>query len=388
MSLLTRRIFFECLKVFFISVAVLMTFVLMGRALQLKDMLLGLELNFLDTVLVFTFLSPSFLLLMTPISAMIAVFLTFLRMGSDREFIAVKAGGISLYQLLPAPIIFGIICSLLTLLISYSGISWGSANFRSLLIEIAQTRMSLALQPGTFNQDIPNTTFYAKQIDTKKGTLSQVLIEDKSRKDATLTILSPKGNLDIDYEQGDIFLLLQDGIIYTKQDTNITTLNFKEYVMRFSLSSIVQGLNLGTIKTREMHFSTLLNYNIAEEMLEDKNFALKIISERHKRVIFPISCIVLTVFAVAIAASCQGIHRQIGLVLTLIIFFIYYSLVSFGLNLVEFGKNPYFTVWLPVFIFFSIACYGINSAARERIPSIFEVFYRLRKIFKKHKLPR
>lgn len=60
MYLLSRRIFFECMKVFFISVTVLMAFVLMGRALQIKDMLMGLDLTFWDTLLVFWYFKPRF----------------------------------------------------------------------------------------------------------------------------------------------------------------------------------------------------------------------------------------------------------------------------------------------------------------------------------------
>ncbi len=297
---------------------------------------------------------------------------------------AVKSGGISLYQLLPAPLLFGFLCSLLTFWISYSCISWGASNFRNLVIEIAQTRVSIALQAGTFNQDIPNIVFYARQVNTEQGKLSQVIIEDSSREDAVLTILSPRGNLEINYLTGDILLLLQDGTIYTKQDELITQLEFQEYVMRFSLANLIQGLDLGSIKPKEMHFSELQTYSLSGE-----RYAKRALVEIHKRFLFPASCLVLSLFSIVIAASCQGIHRQVGLLLALIIFFAYYSIVSLGMNLSEYDNvNPYLAIWFPVLVFFIFSLIGINATAKERLPSIFEVYYRIRRIVKKYKLQR
>jgi len=387
MSLLSRRIFFECIKVFFITIIVLMIFVLMGRALQLKDTLFGLELSFFDTIAVFGFLSPTFLIIMTPVSVMIAVFLTFLRMGIDRELVAAKAGGVSLYQLLPAPILFGVLCTLLTLWVSHSLIAWGAGNFRTLLLDIAQNRVSIALQPGTFNQDIPGMVFFARQVDPDKGTLGHVMIEDSSRKDANLTILAPRGSLDVDYARGDILILLQDGIIYNLQDTHLTQLAFKEYVVRFSLSSLVDGLDLGRVKPKEMHWNELGLFDLAEVAGKNYSLSREVLVEKHKRILFPVSCIVLAIFAIPIATSFQGLHRQAGLLFALGLFFAYYSIISFGMNFVEYNAvNPYLGIWLPVFIFLVLGILGVRSAAHERMPSFFELVYFIKKRFLKEKI--
>ena len=354
----------------------------MGRALQLKDTLFGLDLTLIDTAIIFGFLSPTFLILMAPVSAMIAVFLTFLRMGTDRELVAAKAGGVSLYQLIPAPLLFGTLCALFTLWVSCSLIAWGAGNFRSLLFEIAQNRVSIALQPGTFNQDIPNTVFYARQVDSESGTLGHVMIEDSSREDANYTILAPRGNIDVDYLRGDILLLLQDGVIYTQQKDDLTQLSFEEYVVRFSLSSLVKGFDFGAVQPKEMHWNELNSFDLPEIAKKSTTLSQKIMVEKHKRFLFPVSCFVLAIFAIPIATSFQGLHRQTGLLLALGIFFAYYSIISLGMNLVEYNNvNPYIGIWLPVFIFLFLGIYGIRVAAHEKMPSVFEFVNLIRKRF-------
>lgn len=384
--LLNKRVFLECVKVFLISVTVLMAFVLMGRALQIKDTLMGLELTFLDTLLVFLYLSPNFLLIMMPVSAMLAVFLTFLRMGSDKELIALKAGGISLYQLIKAPVVFGVLTTLLCFWISFSLVAVGANNFRSHIMDIAQNRVNIALQPGIFNQDIPNLVFFAKKVDVQNGSLAEVLVEDTSNKDATLTILAPFGNLNVDYLKSDIVMLLKEGVIYSTSRDKTIKLNFDEYIIRFSLQSLFKGFDLKPIQPDEMSWNDLTAFDTKKMAKEKTWIGNKIEIEMHRRWVFPLSCLILSIFAVPIAASFQGVHRQSGLVFALIIFFTYYVLISMGMNLAEYsGMNPYLTVWLPVFLFFAVSLYGVYLSANERFPAWLNstLIFRWNKRFKK-----
>ncbi len=114
---------------------------------------------------------------------MLAVFLTFLRMGADKELIALKAGGISLYQMSGAPLFFGVLATLLCFWVSFSLIAVGANNFRSHILDIAQNRVNIALQPGVFNKDIPNLVFFAKKVDVQNGSLAEVMVEDTSNED-------------------------------------------------------------------------------------------------------------------------------------------------------------------------------------------------------------
>ena len=100
-SLLQRQIFKEIANLFVLAVGVLLTLILISRAVQMRELFLGLDLGILDTVLLFGYMTPLFLMLVIPIACMLSVFLTFLRMSTDRELVALRAGGINIYQMLP-----------------------------------------------------------------------------------------------------------------------------------------------------------------------------------------------------------------------------------------------------------------------------------------------
>lgn len=380
MKLLQRRLFQELVKVFFLSLTVLLLFILMGRAIQLRDMLLGLELSVSDTLRLFGYLCPFFLLMVCPVACMLSVFLTFLRMGTDREMVALRAGGVSLYQMLPAPLLFAFFCLGAAVWVSLYWQAWGMSRFRAEILEIAGSRARIVVQPGVFNKDIPDMVLFARQVDPETGTLAQVLVEDSSRPDRTLTILAPDGNMGTDYDRGELLFLLKNGRIYTERGETVSVLGFDEYVVRLSLEDMFNGFDLGPVKPKEMSWKELMGLPVADIAAQDKRLAGKIEVERHRRWVFPSACVVLTLFVIPIAVSVQGIRRQSGLMVALFLFLAYYGLLSFGIVMGESGQMPpLIGIWLPNALFLILGLYGIRLAAQERMPRLPDFAFRPRR---------
>ena len=379
MNLLQRRLLAEFSKVFTLSLAILLLFILMGQALRLRDMLLGLELGLVDTLRLFAYLTPSLLQYIMPVACMLAVFLTFLRMSSDREPIALKAGGVSLYQMLPAPLAFSGFCALVSLWITLFLVGWGAGHFRAEVLDIASSRARVVLRPGVFNQDIPNKVFFARRVDPERGILEQVLVEDKSRAELRLTILAPHGRLGVDYTRGELLFLLKNGRIYTEREDSITTLGFEEYVVRLQLNEMFESLDLGPLKPREMTWEQLVNADDSELARSDEWFFQKVLVERHSRVVFPLACILLSLIAIPVAVSLEGVRRQSGMVMGLVIFLLYYTVLSAGMNMGKYnGVNPLYCIWLPNLAFLLSGLEGIHLAAQERMPHALEWLRRFR----------
>ena len=374
MNLLQRRLFMEHAKTFFLSMAVLLLFILMGRALQLRDMLLGLELSIWDTLRLFGYLSPFFLLIICPIACMLSVFLTFLRMSTDRELVALKAGGVSLYQMLPAPLFFSLLCTLFGFWISVYWQAWGMGHFRSEVLDIASSSARVVVQPGVFNKDVPNMVMFARKVDPVNGTLAGVMVEDRRAAGTTMTILAPDGSLDADYENGELIFLLKNGRSYTEKDNSLSIMGFQEYAVRLSFDSLFQGVDMGPVKPKEYTWQRLYDTkNELELQKTDPRMARKIVVERHKRHVFPIACMVLCIFVIPIATSFQGLKQQTGVLMALLLFLMYYSLLMLGISLGESGElNPAIGLWVPNVVFLLLGIYGMRLAAQERMPRITE----------------
>ena len=376
MKLLQRRLFAEHVKTFLLASSVLLLFILLGRALQLRDMLMGLELSVLDTLKLFGYLSPFFMLIICPIACMLAVFLTFLRMSTDRELVALKAGGVSLYQMLPAPLLFSVLCAGLGFLISLHLQAWGMSSFRSEVLSIASSSARIVVQPGVFNKDIPNMVMFARKVDPVSGSMADVMVEDRRSAKGRMTILAPSGDLDADYESGEIVFLMKDGRSYTENDEAMTVIGFKEYAVRLSIDSLFKGIDMGPVKPKEYSWERLYDYENQKKLSKtNPRMARKIEVERHKRFVFPIACIVLCIFVIPIATSFQGLKQQTGVLMALMLFLTYYSFLMLGISLGESGDlSPRIGLWVPNAIFLGLGLYGMRLADQERMPRITEVW--------------
>lgn len=373
--MLHRHIFKELSSLFSLCLGSLLALILIGRVLQLRELFLGLDVGPADMAMLFLYLGPFFLLLIVPIACMLSVFLTFLRMSTDRELVALKAGGLSLYQLLPAPVVFCFLCTIFNLFISVYGLSWGMGNFRSTIIDIVQTRARIVMQPGVFNQSIPGITVYARNVDNASGKMAGVMVEDSTREGANITIIAPSGAIETDKVRGDILVRLAGGKVYRQQKGSVSVLSFEEYLVRLDLNKLFRGFDLGEVKPKEMSWGSLKDISVSPgEYAGDLNYMRKVAVEQQKRLALPMACLILGLFAMPLACAFEGLERQMGVVFALINFLVYYSLLSVGLSAGESGTlAPVVAVWIPNLLFILLGAIGLQRAARERSLNVVSV---------------
>lgn len=357
------------LSIFLLCLSALLSLILVGRVLQLRELFLGLGLSLLDLGLLFFYLTPFFLLLLIPVACMLSVFLTFLRMSSDRELLALKSGGVSLFQLVPAPMAFCIVCAGLTLFTSMFGLSWGMDQFRQTIVKYAKTKTQLVLQPGVFNQDFPNLMVYARNVDINAGLLEDIIVEDRSRKPVYATILAPLGRFKSVKGMGQVMITLEKGHIYQQEKEKVSVLSFDQYQVRLDLAGLLKGYDLDETAPKEMSYAMLKKMLEDPETLrtKDAQYVRKLSLELHKRWVFPLACLVLGLFAMPLACAFEGLNRQYGVFLTLGCFLVYYTMLSLGLSLGETGVlPPWLGLWTPNLLFLVAGIMGLRMAAREQ----------------------
>jgi lipopolysaccharide export system permease protein len=350
-----------------ISLGGFLSLILLGRLLQLRDLFMGQGVTFFDLVKLFTYLSPFFLIMLIPVSCMLGVFLTFLRMGADRELISLRAGGVSLWPLLPAPLLLCLLCSALTVWISLSGISWGMDNFRNTVVELARNKTSVNVQPGVFNTSFPGLTVYARQSDPSSGALLDVFVLDSSRSKTRATIVAPIGRIESDSERGQVFVRLEDGHVYREQGGELSVISFESYILSLDMTRLLGGFELKDKAPKEMSWDDLRT--LKGDGFEDRsvNFQRRVDIELHKRFSLPAACIVLGFFALPLAFFFQGMKRQFGLIACLGTFFLYYVFLSGGMALAEGGIiAPALALWLPNVVFMLAAGVGMWLVAAEK----------------------
>ncbi|MUM78286.1 LPS export ABC transporter permease LptF [Pseudodesulfovibrio sp. F-1] len=369
MKLLHRQIFKELLKLFGLTVSCLLGLILIGRMLQLRSLFLSQNIGFLNILELFFYLTPFFLLLVAPISTMLSVFLTFLRMSTDNELTALKANGVSLYRMLPAPVFFCVLSMLFTFFIAMWGLAWGMDMFKTSLYEFARSQSRFALQPGVFNKEFPGITFYAHQVNNETGELKFAFVRDQSIDGASVVVVAPEARVISSPESAEVRIIFSRGKIFRQNDDELNVLRFGSYSIRLDLAELLGGYNFGEEKAKDMTFAQLsrIRQDPTLAPYQSEQFMRKVDTEYFKRLTLPLGCLILGMFAIPVAYIFRGLKQQYGLLLAMGLFILYYSMFSIGVSMGEGGSiPPVYGLWAPNVLYVMVAAVGIRFANQER----------------------
>ncbi len=367
MKLVYKGIIKELLGLFLMTLGVFLSLLLLGKLLKLRELLFAIDFSFLDLFALFGYLSPFFLMLLIPIACMLSIFLTFQRMSADREIIALRSGGVSLAQILPASLLFLCLCALLNALVSFYGISWGMDNFQEKLLNMAKTKAQLSIRPGVFNQKFPGLTIYSRQVERDTNKMKGIFVRDTTHQDSSVYMVAPEGRIKTDTEKGSIYFHLSDGKIYHQYQDSTNILQFSSYNLVLDMHKLLGEVNMDNDDPQKMSMQELgQRLEDARTSGTDKNAYRELVLEYQKRFVLPVACLILGFMAFPLAWIFEGVRRHYGAIIILVLFFVYYALFYLGLGLGESGTfYPALSVWLANIVFLVLGCLFFYLALKE-----------------------
>jgi lipopolysaccharide export system permease protein len=163
---------------------------------------------------------------------------------------------------------------------------------------------------------------------------------------------------------------LDNGQLYRSNAERVSRLNFKEYIISLDLMSLGADDGLGRVRAKEMPVSRLRVRAAGLEENMRPDWIHKARAELVKRHVFPVSCLVLGLFAIPLAASFTGTRQHVGILLTLGMFLVHFSLFAYTNRLAEFGQLNPNLLWASNALFLALTLPGLYLAAQERPPQL------------------
>jgi len=365
MKILHRQIIKEVGTIFLVTLASMLSLIVIGRMIDLKDIFVGQSIQILYVIKSFFYLGPSFLSMVIPIACMLSIFLCFLRMSSDRELTALQTSGISIRSLVLSPLLFSLGAMGFTLYVTLHLTSWGIDNFRETAVEMVREQTEVSMQPGVFHRMIPDMAIYVHNRDPGTSELREVFIFDETVPEAPLTIVAPTGRMLSDKEEGMLYFILDEGRIYRQDQEEHSLVSFGEYRLRLDLFSLLGDAGLRDKRPEEMSWAELQAYK-DDARADSRQYRLAVLEE-HKRFSLPLACLILGLFAVPLGLTLQGLGRNWGLLLAMSCFLIYYSLFTAVYGLGEAGTlNPDLAMWMPNIFFLVLTLGGFYFYSQGR----------------------
>lgn len=368
MHRLINRYILREIAVPFCMILFVLTFVLlMGKILQVMDLMINKGIGFTDIALLMLFLMPSFLMFTIPISLLIAILIGLGRLSGDNEWTVLKMSGISLYQLSLPVACAALAAFLMTLATTIFLVPYGNLASKALLFDMARQKASIGIREKVFIDDFQGILLYAETIPAHGDFLEGVLISDRRISREPSTIIARRAYLISNPDTMVITLRLEDGSTHTV-DTDLKhyrKMDFRFYDVRLDLVSTLAGdKNPGIKSSTEMSLSELTailgKRGVKEEALREMAIEL------NKKLTIPFSCLVFALIGMPLGIRAHRSIRSRGFTIGLFLVLVYYLFRISGEALVETGRlSPIIGTWAPNLIFAAAGILLFSLSAGE-----------------------
>src|SRR4030066_1712197 len=182
----------ETLPIFFIGLMTFTIILLMDKILKLIELVVNRGGSLYNILMLFVFISPSFLIITIPVAVLLGTLLTFGRLSSDSEITAFKASGMSLYQLFFPISIFALATFLLTSFLVFYGLPWGNRGFKATLFHLVQSKAGVEIKERIFNDAFSGLVVYVDRVPLQGNHLEGILIYDQGKREKPIRFLARK----------------------------------------------------------------------------------------------------------------------------------------------------------------------------------------------------
>jgi lipopolysaccharide export system permease protein len=214
-SLLSRYLLRQLVAPFLFALSALTSLMLLSQIAKKFGSLVGKGLPWMVIVEVFALSVPFIVAMTLPMAVLLAVLYAFSHLAADNEITAMRASGISVYQILIPVLAWGVFMSAFNFAFVDQVLPRSNARLRNLLIDIGRKKPTFELQEQVINEVPPSQYFLrANRIDAATGRLREVTIYDVGGDASRRIIYADSGLMAYAEGETDLSLRLFDGSIH------------------------------------------------------------------------------------------------------------------------------------------------------------------------------
>jgi lipopolysaccharide export system permease protein len=213
--LLNRYLLRQLAAPFLFALAAQTSLMLLSQIAKKFGALVGKGLPWSVIAEVFALSLPFIIAMTLPMAVLLAVLYSFSHLAADNEITAMRASGVSGYQILRPVLLWGTCMAAFNFAFVDQVLPRSNARLRSLLIDIGRKKPTFELREQVINEVPPSQYFLrASRIDAATGKLRGVTIYDVGGEASRRIIYADSGAMAYAEGQTDLSLRLYDGSIH------------------------------------------------------------------------------------------------------------------------------------------------------------------------------
>jgi lipopolysaccharide export system permease protein len=358
MRVIPKAILKEMATVASITLLGLVVFVLIQQAVRLADLITKQGVSLLTIAPILVLALPALVVTILPVCSLIAPAITYSRLATDSELLALRATGYSFYQLLTPVLGLGVLMGIATAALMLEVIPQANFLTRQLIFEAVSTSLQLRIRERVFQSPLPGLVVYVERIDEKNGQLEGVLIAD-SRTSESTTIFAAGAEILPDFAGMRVVVRMRDGSLLRREgEQGFQQAAFQRYSFVIEVGNPWDGAELSRKRVREMTLGELGEQ--VQTLKASGGSYLRALVEWHKRLALPVSCLVLVFVGAPVGSLNRRTGRLGGFAISAGSLLLYYILVTAGSSLAETGTiSPILGVWAPNVLALTAAVYMV-----------------------------
>ncbi|MCX6171068.1 MAG: LptF/LptG family permease [Ignavibacteriales bacterium] len=425
---------------FLFSIFILLSVFVLQYMVKMADRLVGKGLSAWIIIQLVTYSLAWMVVLVVPMSVLIATLMAFGSMSQNNEISILKATGVSLYRMLIPPLLASVLIALF--LVHFNNNIYPDANhaLRILLEDISRKKPTLSLVPGVFSQEVANYSILVRDIDQNTNQLKQITIYDYSRLPKVNIVTASTGKIYFSPDQKKLILDLNNGEIHETDNTQKNSyqkLQFKRHKIampaeQFTFEQSGPGgqrgdRELGAVQLKVLadsisriqsnyvadynkKITSLINYQNnsrlndnntngkfvylkAQQKLRTDESAMNDILYRldsndkeydrywveiHKKYSLPFACIIFVLIGAPLGTMMRKGGFGMAAGMSLIFFLVYWAFLIGGEKLADRGLlSPLMGIWSANIFLGILGILLMIKSAREKVTISFDFFYKL-----------
>ena len=362
MRILDRYILKELLGPFVFGVAAFSSIFIGGGTLYRIAQYITQYGAGIDVVVkLFVYSLPEIVVLTFPMSMLLASLMSFGRLSSSSEIIAMKSGGISFYRLTAPVFIAAFVVSLSSMVFSEKVVPQSKAAYNNLVRNEIEKNTKPRSQEHIVLKEVDKGNLerltYARKFEETDNAMYGITIQEFDNNK-----LVGIQNAEKAVWQGNQWIM-QSGIIYDlSTDGKVQrTMQFDKQIMPVNKNP--KDISQAQKKAEEMTISELKQY--VETLKSEFVKAGKYETELYQRFTIPMASFVFAMIGAPLGLQPHRTSSSIGLGLSIIIIFAYYIVMTVCSALGQGGAiHPMIASWIPNFLGIIAGIILIRKASR------------------------
>jgi lipopolysaccharide export system permease protein len=161
--------------------------------------------------------------LVVPMASLVATLMAFGNLSQNNEITIMKSSGVSLYKMMIAPLIAGIVIGYLLVLFNNDVLPDANHKAKLLMFDISRKKPTLSLEPGIFSLEVANYAILARNLKSQTNELNEITIYDYTNPRKINIVTAQNGKIFFSKDQSKLIMDLDKGEIHESDiyDTDI-----------------------------------------------------------------------------------------------------------------------------------------------------------------------